>query len=99
MSVSSKLSKREQNRLQNEELILEVLTIRSILFKTGFDETATNEMRFVAMLNALPNPPVTITGAPISYMGYRQMMSRIPKERLQYLYDKLTSEPYAVLLE
>jgi len=95
----SKLSKRDQNRIQNEELALGLLAIRSILFKTGFDDTANSDRRFIAVLNELKNPPVTITGAQISYMGYRQLMARIPKERLMELYDKLTSEPCAIRLE
>lgn len=95
----SNLSKRDIQRNKVEELVLELMVIRSIMFKFGLDDTANNEMAFVAFVNELENPPVSLTGAPITYMGYRQMMARFQEERMMHLYDKITSEPYAILLE
>ena len=95
----SALSKRDIQRIERENLAEELMLIRSILFKFGMDDTASNEAAFVAFCNELPVPPVTTTGAPISYMGYRQLMARLPEDRKQHIYDKITSEPYAILLE
>lgn len=95
----SELSKREIQRIKREEIIESLLLIRSVLFKFGMDDTATNEEHFVAFVNELPNPPVTITGARFTYMSFRQLMARCPEDRLMHIYDKITSEPYAILLE
>lgn len=95
----SELSKREIQRIKRETIIEDLLVIRGLLFKFGMDDTAENEEHFVAFVNELPNPPVSITGARFTYMSYRQLMARCPDDRLMEIYDKITSEPYAVLLE
>lgn len=95
----SELSKREIQRIKTETLVEDLMLIRGILFKFGMDDTAENEATFVAFVNELPNPPVTTTGAPITYMGYRQLMARLPEDRKMHIYEKITSEPYAICLE
>jgi hypothetical protein len=95
----SELSKRDVQRAKREEIIETLLVIRSILFKFGIDDTAENDEYFVAFINELREPPVTITGARFTYMSYRQLMARCPEDRMRHIYDKITSEPYAIPLE
>lgn len=95
----SELSKREIQQVKRETIIEDLLVIRGVLFKFGMDDTANNDEHFVAFVNELPNPPVSITGARFTYMSYRQLMARCPEDRLMHIYEKITSEPYAILLE
>lgn len=86
------MSIREQNRVKTEELVMELLVIRSILYKMEFDELADNESLFIAFVNNLDNPPTTANGNPLTYMGYRQMMQRFPAEKLRHMIEKISSE-------
>lgn len=87
------MSVREEKRKNTEELIMELLVIRNILFKMEFDELAENESLFIEFVNCLENPPKSVSGDKLTYMGYRQMMKRYPENKIRMMIEKISSEP------
>lgn len=84
---------------QNEVIILDLIVIQSILIKMGREDIANNKIAFIDFINEMPNPPLTLTGKPFTYMGYRKMMERFDQDRLRVLVEKVASEPIAFMME
>lgn len=82
-----------------EETALDLITIQSVLIKMGREDIAQNKILFIAFINELPNPPLTVTGKPFTYMSYRQFMERFDQDRLRMLVEKVSSEPVAITVE
>lgn len=90
------MSRRQELQAKTEEVVFEIITIRSILYKMERD-SADNESLFVAMLNELGvRSP---TGRELTLMGYRKMMERFDKDKLRVMVDKLIHDPIVVNLE
>lgn len=75
------LSKRAVTQAATKELIADLIAFRSILYKLGFDESADEEKIFVEMANEAGFR--TTTGAPLTYMGYRQMFKRADQDEIR----------------
>ena len=64
--------------VSSTEIALDIMAFAQICIRLGFEESVENQRVFVGMINEIGFR--TPRGDEFTYMGYRKMMERLPKE-------------------
>lgn len=71
------------------EIALDIIAFASICIKCGFEDSVANNQLFVEMVNEAGFR--TARGEKFTYMGFRQMMRRLPEEMKRKALEEIGS--------